>query len=646
MDFVKRPKRSDGDKPKKVRRVKAKAIKSPSESILSPVEDSSQLVVSESNPESQLQPLNDLAERLRVGELSKTVDRAEQALSSHTKVHIFSKLANLRGVRNFVLVWMFLMISLLGSVILNQVFGQASYQEVSFVDGGAYVEGVTGNIDSLNPIFASSRAEHIFSRLAFTRLYTMDSTGNVKGQLATRSTTKDNKRYAIDLRSDAVWSDGEALNADDVIFTTNLLKNPESGLSQYSTWRNIEVEKISDQLVVFDLPRETSDFEQALVFPILPEHKLKDTPADLLRENNFSRQPITSGMFKFRMIQQINGGKAVIHLESNDDYFEGQPKLDRFEIRTYAGSDDLKQALLAGEISASAEIAVDDLSDQDRHRFEYISSSVNRGIFSFINQNDPILKDPVVRKAISRGVDLNSIRQSLGENYKALDLPILGEFLDDNYVPNLPEFNVESAKKILDEAGWKMPESGDVRKKDDLLLAASLVVINRPDLEKVAEGLASQLRAIGFEVDLQVVDPADSAINFGQNILQPRQYGILIYEIDLGSSSPDILTFWHSSQANAGGFNLSNYKDFISDDVLSSTLMMPDNELRVAKYESFIRRWLADVPAIAIAQSQSTYTYRPSVKTFDTNRRLVNELDRYGDALYWQAARGSVYKTP
>ena len=584
-----------------------------------------------------------VGEKLQAASLLEKAELAEKVVIDHTKKHFLGRIGNLRGVRNLVFLWLFMIISLLFAVGFSQYFGRLNYTQEVFSTGGTYSEGIVGEINSLNPVFASTEAERSFSRLAFSRLTTIDSSGSLKNELADKISNDDNHEdFTVDLRQDATWSDGEKLDADDVIFTVNLLKDRTVNPSQYLNWRNINVEKTGDYAIKFELPSGARNFAYSLNFPILPEHKLKDVAVESLRENSFSENPVTSGAFNLRMLQKIDNQK-VVHLEANNDYFLGRPKVDRFEIRTFSDESKVKEALLNGEILASPNIELSDFSDSEQARFNENKSNLNRGVYAFLNEEDPILKNKKVRSAIQQGVDVSSIRSQLG-SMTALDFPVLNGFLDDDSNLNAPTVDKEAAKKSLDDDGWKIGKDG-IRQKGDQKLSLNLITIKNSYLEKITEGFSSQLKDLGFEVNTQIVDPSDSSQNFIQSILQPRAYSILVYEIDLGAD-PDIFAFWHSSQATTNGYNLSNYKDTISDDILASVRSRGDDALRQAKFESFIKRWLSDAPAIGVVQSRTSYVYRNSVKPYNQDNKLVESLDRYSDVIYWQAAKSEVYKTP
>ncbi|MBS7346505.1 MAG: hypothetical protein KIG14_02210, partial [Candidatus Sacchiramonaceae bacterium] len=158
------------------------------------------------NPKISSAPAISLVQKLQARSLSERVDTAEKVVVDHTKTHIFGRIANLQAVRKIVFMWLFLMSSLLLAIGFAQFFNQSRYKQEVFAQGGTYSEGIVGEIDSLNPLFASSEPERAFSRLAFSRLFTIDSSGELNGDLARNfKADEDYKKYTFEITQNAKW---------------------------------------------------------------------------------------------------------------------------------------------------------------------------------------------------------------------------------------------------------------------------------------------------------------------------------------------------------------------------------------------------------------------------------------------------------
>jgi peptide/nickel transport system substrate-binding protein len=145
--------------------------------------------------------------------------------------------------------------------------------------------------------------------------------------------------------------------------------------------------------------------------------------------------------------------------------------------------------------------------------------------------------------------------------------------------------------------------------------------------------LMNQWARIGVTFNTQLVKPED----IQQNVIIPRSYDVLLYELAIGSD-PDVYAYWHSSQATDHGFNLSEYKVPQADDALDSARSRSDPALRIAKYHTFIQRWLADVPAIGLYRPNLTYIQTKGVTSFSA-RNIADPIDRYENVRFWSASK-------
>ena len=119
----------------------------------------------------------------------------------------------------------------------------------------------------------------------------------------------------------------------------------------------------------------------------------------------------------------------------------------------------------------------------------------------------------------------------------------------------------------------------------------------------------------------------------------------MLYEVELGAD-PDLFAYYHSSQSSNSGLNLSNYANALVDDLILGARTSMDLSARVSKYETFLRRWVNDVPAIGIYQASLTYYFNRNVRAFSEEDRLVYATDRFVDVEYWAVNKSAKNRTP
>jgi len=570
--------------------------------------------------------------------------KVEGATVRHARRFVFKRMDNIREVRRHIILWVLTIGVIIGASGLQLMWHQQSYRTLTSANDGTYAEAVLGPVNTLNPIFASTSAEESASYLLFSRLLTYDQTGHLNYDLAQSMViSTDQKTYTIKLRPDAKWQDGVYVRAKDVVYTVNLLKNPATRAT-ITGWNDITATAVDDLTVQFTLPDVYAAFPHALNFlPILPEHTLRNVAPSELRENAFSKNPMGSGPFTVRFIQDIDtsAGRSILHLARNDAYYRGAPKLERFQLHVYPTSDAIVRAVTTSEVNAATDLSVSDTSKITSDRYVVERKPINAGVYALFNTTVGVLSDKTVRQALQAGTDTAAVRAAVGKNTPEIHLPfVTGQVTGD--VPSEVVYNKAAAEQMLDQAGWKL--EGNVRKKDGNLLRLTVVTTKNSDFEKALTNMADQWRGLGVTVTTSIVDPTDPSQNVVQNILQPRAYDVLLYQLTIGGD-PDVYAYWHSSQASKG-FNFSNYSNPVADDALASARTRIEPDLRNAKYVTFAKQWMSDAPAIGMFQATMQYVHSTSVRAMPDDEVLVSAADRYADVLYWTVGERLVQQTP
>ncbi len=571
----------------------------------------------------------------------KRARRAESATIRHARKFISKRLANVLEVRRHMALWLGGIAVLILTVGLQLMWSQQSYTTETGADGGVYAEATLGQIDTLNPLYASTSSELSVSRLVFSSLLAYDTSGHLNMDVArSMSVSPDGTSYTLVLKDNVKWHDGVTLTAQDVAFTLDLIKNPDARSPLRPQWQDVTVKVLDDKTINFTLPSVYAAFPHALTFAILPKHKLESVPAASLRENAFSLNPIGTGPFELRLLQSGTDQK-IANMTAFNDYFKGRPKLDRFEIHAFTSSAGVVSALQSGQVTAATLTDTGWLKRASNYNLK--SLPVNDGVYALLNTAQPNLHDLAVRQALERGLNTAALRQQVAPGQAALDLPFVhGQLQDDSNLKPAPYDKVE-AGRLLDSAGWKL--DGTTRKKDGQPLALNLVTIDNSEYKNTIELIKKDWQALGIAVTVTVIDTNDPRQDFVQNILQPRAYDVLVYELSIGAD-PDVYAYWHSSQSGPRGLNLSMYTSGVADDALTSARARVEPALRELKYQAFARQWLADVPAIGLFQSNIKYVSRKQTTNLEPNQKLISPYDRYANVIYWTAGNTSVYKTP
>ena len=560
--------------------------------------------------------------------------KAGEATIEHVEENIIDRLSHVRRVRLLILEWALLVIAIIFLSITQAYWYSDSYASEAYRKGGTYTEGTLGEVKTLNPLFASTSSEKTLSKLLFATLSTPDYSGHYGLALAKSIRTDDEgKIWTIKLRDNLKWSDGEPLTNEDVIFTVNLIKNPLLNSNYSSNLNGVTVsEKEDDKSLIFTLSSSNTYFESALDFPILPKHILDGVKPDLILEHSFSSSPISSGAYKYNSTQAIgNIGEKSIYLRANANYYKGAPKIDSFIVHAFVKSEDIINALNNGTITASADVAPTDKDKVTSSNISERQSSLNYGAFAFINIDR--VGDKNLRRAIQQGVNMKNVRSVL-DGEQDLDFPLTENQIELDQYPTLPKLDTNTAKKTIKD----ILGNNAKLKKDGL----NIVTVNSGNLPAVTEKFAEELNSLGLTTNVTVFELGQ---DFVFNTLTQRNYDILIYEIGLGAD-PDLFAYYHSTEANANGHNLSNYKNTIVSDLVLSARATMDIALRKKKYENFLEYFVNDVPAIGIYQTSMTYFVNKNVKSFSQDNNFVTATDRLLDVERWGVEKITKNRTP
>ena len=585
--------------------------------------------------------------KLRLGykRLALRVKHAEGATQRHASRFILRRIENVRLVMTEIMIWLAAIALLIAGLGIQYSWNSQGSKKDGAKSGGVYVEGVIGNISTLNPLLAASEPEQAVSRLLFSSLYNYDVTGALHTDLAESMTVKDDKVYTIKLRN-AVWHDGKKLTAEDVVYTINLIKNPQVRSPLRVNWLDISARAIDDSTVEFMLPAVYAGFSHALTFPVIPKHILQSVSPSSMREADFSSNPVGSGPFAVKRVQtsESTSSTDVVRMEPNTKYYGAVSTLSRLELRAYGNESLLAKAVNSGEVSAASGLS---LSAADNIKSKQYSTKhwlLNKGVYLLMNNRSQTLQDARVRQALRYATDTSSIRATVGDNVARLDTPILQSQIAQK-LPAAPDYNLDKAKALLKEAGWTYNQ-GQWKGKDGRPLTVAVTTSSgRDEYKKIVDALKQQWSKLGVDVQLREIDTSSTTTSFVQSVLQPRDYDALLYELELGAD-PDVFAYWHSSQASASGYNFANYSNRTVDNDLVGGRSRTNSALRAAKYIQFVNQWLNDAPAIGLYQSVGSYVLNNGASIVEPRGSLNTMNDRYADVTTWSTGRASVYKTP
>lgn len=217
-----------------------------------------------------------------------------------------------------------------------------------------------------------------------------------------------------------------------------------------------------------------------------------------------------------------------LNLVKNENYWDGDVKIDEITVRTISNGDTLALALQSGEIDAAYGMAYGSYPLFENDNYTFSSTQTSRSFYCQMNYASPVIQDDAVRKAVAMGINKEGFVNTLLNGYGYVGT---GAFPDTvafgGSTLTAETYDPESAKAVLEAAGWVDTDGDGIREKDGQRLTIRwLSYPSRQELPLLAESAQATLKEIGIELVLNVTadhtsiakDPSAFDIYVGANV--------------------------------------------------------------------------------------------------------------------------------
>lgn len=351
------------------------------------------------------------------------------------------------------------------------------------------------------------------SPLFQSTLLKFDEEFKVENDLVTDyEVSEDGLTYTMEIRDDVQFSDGEELTADDVVFTFETAKDSGSVID-LSNMEKVEATK--DTEVVFSLKEPDSTFLTTLVTTgIVPEHAYDD---------NYKDKPIGSGPYE--LVQWDKDQQLIV--EANPNYYGDTSDFKKLTF-LFLEEDAAFAAAKANEVDVVA--ITPSFAKEDVPGMELVSMDTvdNRGIvFPYVEAGEEtddgipigndVTADKAIREAIDIGVDRDGLVDGLLDGFGTPAYSVADHLPWWNEETAIEDNQVEEAKKLLDDAGWKESADG-IREKDGVKAAFNLLYPSGDEVrQSLSIAVADQIKELGIEVTTEGMSWNDLGENMFSN---------------------------------------------------------------------------------------------------------------------------------
>lgn len=415
------------------------------------------------------------------------------------------------------------------------------------------------------------------------------------------------------IRPDAVWGDGVPVTTKDVVFTWKVGRDKRSGFSNIEPYERVtDIDVHDDKRFTVHANKFTCDYRTRYAIGVMPAHieaQRFEDPAQYRIKSAFETDTTNPGLWygPYRITEVVSGSHIV--LEPNPTWWGKKPAFKRIIVKAIEKTSALSANLLSGDIDYIAGelgLTVDEaLAFAPRARGKFDIAYKSGLIYEHIDVNldNPILKDPRMRRALLHAIDREAISQQLFQGHQPVAHGQTNP-LDTVYDPDVLKYGFDpvKTKALLDQAGWTVMRGG-VRHnaQGDRLQLDLMTTAGNKSRELIQQVLQNQWRQAGIDIRIRN-EPA--RVFFGETVSRRNFPHLAMYA---WISSPDTVprTTLHSTMIPApdNGWSGQNYPGLASpamDKALDAAETTCDGEPEKAVWRDIQRIYAEQLPALPL----------------------------------------------
>jgi len=396
------------------------------------------------------------------------------------------------------------------------------------------------------------------------------------------------------LRPGIRWHDGVPFTSADVKFTVDAINSPAYNPESTDGFDRIRSVDTPDPLTAIVHYKEVyAPYDIQFIRGALPKHVLEGRDID--RAQDYNRSPLGTGPYR---VAEWRAGEYIL-LERVPHYWRGDefPKIRRLMFMFVPNTNTRINQLKSGEVHVAALVPW----DKYRELTEVPAITVRKtpgNAYEHVTLNErqfAPFADVRVRRALIQAIDrqlyARTILDGLAPVVDGPIQPISWAFTSDvrHY-----SYDPDASRKLLDEAGWTAGADGIRRRHGQALAFTLMTQAGYAIRENVAQAIERQLREVGVDVNVQLVDgTAISAIWF------EGRFDAMLHWWQM-PSDPELTTFFAADRTPPAGRNINYYKD----DALTRLLYASDRTVDRVERKRLLQeaqRLIADaVPEIPL----------------------------------------------
>jgi ABC-type transport system substrate-binding protein len=312
-------------------------------------------------------------------------------------------------------------------------------------------------------------------------------------------------------------------------------------------------------------------------------------------------------------VKNSNNSSSFSLSVNNNKY--SNPNIKYINIDSYSDEETLLQDVSNGKsvdfiYNLNRELDASNENFSEYNKKEYVTPVIT-AIFLNPNKKD-ILAKKNLRKNIYYGVERETISSgALGQAKSSFDILPGSNFRND--LVKETEISVSSSSTI------------------------NLTIVDNEKQNKIAENIKTSLGKIGLNINI-IKEDQSNVIN---SIIKNRDFEMLLYSIEVNNLE-DLYAFWHSSQRNAPGLNITNYTSTNLDKNLNIIKTSTSTTEIQESLESMVKEFYDEYPYIPLYTSVE-YIYKKNNLTINSPDQISNKKEITSDIINWYKDKEKIW---
>ena len=310
-------------------------------------------------------------------------------------------------------------------------------------------------VANLNPLLEGYKEAAMLNPI-YDPLYVIDVNETRYYLADSYEVSEDGMQITVKLKEGLKWHDGEAITADDMIFTMDVCSDTNNGAGGTNIVilndQPVKYEKVDDLTVKVTLPMASASYADLLGgLTLIPEHVFEGNPS-VVSAGEANMKGIGSGPYKVTEFKQ----DEYLLLEKYEDYYMGVPSIDKVTFRIISDLSAQEVALMNGEVNfmelANAPAVAKYEADPNFTVVKYPEGRVN---YLAVNKFCETVQDPKVVEAVFAALNRDEIIAGAYGDGMAESANSIFSNVNTFYDSSVEGYtqDVEKAKQLVKETG-------------------------------------------------------------------------------------------------------------------------------------------------------------------------------------------------